>query len=107
MSARPETDDMALDEVRSRARQAVRDMRGRLRRLGDDGIDLILREARSHYAWTDRPISEVEIRTLYDAVKMGPTSMNGCPARFVFVTSQEAKQRLAPCAELIGCRQAG
>lgn len=97
MNARVDPDGDALDLARAKAQQAVRDMRGRARRLDDDGLDLILREARSHYAWRDEPISEAEIRALYDAVKMGPTSMNGCPARFVFVTSDQAKERLAPC----------
>lgn len=99
MSGRAEPGDIAPDEARMGAQQAVRDMRARTRRLDDDGLDLILREARSHYAWTDRPISEAEIRTLYDAVKMGPTSMNGCPARFVFVTSKASRERLAPCVK--------
>ena len=97
MNARVDPGDDALDQARMRAQQAVRDLRERVRRLDDDGLDLILRGARSHYAWRDEPISEAEIRALYDAVKMGPTSMNGCPARFVFVTSEEAKERLAPC----------
>lgn len=97
MSAPAQHGDGAQDAERADAQQAVRDMRARLRRLDDDGLDLILREARSHYAWRDEPVSEAEIRTLYDAVKMGPTSMNGCPARFVFVTSKESKERLAPC----------
>lgn len=97
MSALSGSGDIASDEARAGAQQAVRDMRARLRRLDDDGLDLILREARSHYAWTDKPVSEAEIRTLYDAVKMGPTSMNGCPARFVFVTSRQSRDRLAPC----------
>ncbi len=97
MNARVDPDGEALDVARARAQQAVRDMRDRARRLDDDGLDLILREARSHYAWRDEPISEAEIRALYDAVKMGPTSMNGCPARFIFVTSDQAKERLAPC----------
>jgi len=97
MSARADIDDAGPEAARAGAQQAVRDLRGRVRRLGDDGLDLILRDARSHYAWADEPISEAEIRALYDVVKMGPTSMNGCPARFVFVTSKEAKERLAPC----------
>ncbi len=97
MNARVDPEDGALDGVRAQAQQAVRDLRDRVRRLDDDGLDLILREARSHYAWRDEPVSEEEIRALYDAVKMGPTSMNGCPARFVFVTSQASKERLAPC----------
>lgn len=97
MNARVDPGVGALDAARTRAQQAVRDLRDRVRRLDDDGLDLILRQDRSHYAWRNEPISESEIRALYDAVKMGPTSMNGCPARFVFLTSQQAKKRLAPC----------
>ena len=97
MSTAEAQGDGAPDAARSRAQQTVRDLRARLPRLDDDGLDLILREARSHYAWRDEPVSEAEIRTLYDVVKMGPTSMNGCPARFVFVTSKQAKERLAAC----------
>lgn len=66
-----------------------------MQRLDDDAIDLILRDARSHYAWTDRPVGEDTLRELYEITISGPTSMNTCPARFVFVQSPEAKDRLA------------
>jgi len=42
-------------------------------------------------------VSEVTLRQLYDLLKMGPTSANCLPARFVFVQSPEAKARLKPC----------
>ncbi len=51
--------------------------------------------ARSRNAWTDQPVPEALIRKLYDLVKMGPTSMNSSPARFRFLTSKTAKERLA------------
>lgn len=54
-------------------------------------------DARSHSYWQDKPVSEQQIRRLYDLTKMGPTSANSCPARFVFVTSDEAKARLKGC----------
>lgn len=84
-----------LDIRRARAQDAVRSLRDRLDRLDDDAIDLILRDARSHYAWTDRPVSEEMLRTLFEITIAGPTSMNSCPARFVFVQSEEGKDRLA------------
>lgn len=83
------------DTLRARAQDAVRALRGRIDRLDDDAIDLILRDARSHYAWTDRPVDEAMLRTLFEITIAGPTSMNTCPARFVFVTSGAAKDRLA------------
>ena len=88
----PDTD---LEKQRADAQQTVRDLRESISQLDDDSIQLILSGARSHYAWKDVAITEDQIRRLYDIVKMGPTSMNGCPARFVFVTSEEGKARIA------------
>lgn len=85
----------SLEDLRHTAQAAVRDLRARKPRLDDASIDLILRDARSHYAWTDKPVSEEMLRTLYDITINGPTSMNTCPARFVFVTSDAGKARLA------------
>lgn len=82
-------------DARLEAQDAVRAMRARIEHLDDASIDLILRNARSHYAWTDRPVSEETLRTLYDITINGPTSMNTCPARFVFVTSETGKDQLA------------
>ncbi len=64
--------------------------------VGDDALDLLFRKARTHHTWLDRPVSDEELRRLYDLVKWGPTSANGCPARFVFLRTAEAKQRLLP-----------
>ncbi len=60
------------------------------------GLDLLFREARSQNGWQDAPISDQQLHALYDLLKMGPTSMNCCPARFVFVRSQEGRRRLRP-----------
>ena len=64
-------------------------------RLDDDAIDLILAQARSHYAWLDKPVPDELLREIYEISAAGPTSMNSCPARFVFVKSAEGKARLA------------
>jgi len=64
--------------------------------LTDAALDQVFREARTHYAWADMPVSDVQLRALYDLMKMGPTSMNNSPARFVFLTSHAAKERLRP-----------
>ena len=84
-----------LDEMRTVAQSAVRALRARKSQLDDDSIDMILRDARSHYAWTDKPVSDTMLRTLYDITIAGPTSMNTCPARFIFVRSEAGKDRLA------------
>ena len=85
----------SMDGIRAQAQAAVRDLRRRKPQLDEASIDLILRDARSHYAWQDRPVPEEMLRNLYDIVRQGPTSMNTCPARFLFVTSAEGKARIA------------
>ncbi len=64
--------------------------------LGDEALDQLFREARTHNAWLDKPVTDETLRRLYDVMKWGPTSANGSPARFVFLRSQEAKERLRP-----------
>jgi nitroreductase len=61
-------------------------------------LDQLFRTARTRNAWTDRPVTEQQLRELYDLVKLGPTSANCCPARFVWVRSAEAKGKLAALA---------
>lgn len=81
--------------VRDRAQAAFRRMRDQVGRLSDDAINLILRDARSHYAWLDKPVSDETLELIYAITAQGPTSMNSCPARFVFVKSAAGKARLA------------
>ena len=95
MNVRTAPEGAELERLRESAQKDVRDLRQRLSVLSEDAVGVILTEARSHYAWTDRPVTEEQIRQLYDMVKMGSTSMNCCPARFVFVRSPEGKQRIA------------
>lgn len=64
--------------------------------LSNAALDQLFREARTHYAWADQPVPDETLHQLYDLVKMGPTSMNNSPARFVFLTSRAAKERLKP-----------
>lgn len=89
------TDSASLDGLRAAAQADVRDMRSRLRTLDDAEIELILTKARSHYAWTDKPVTDEVLHRIFDITKMGPTSMNTCPARFVFVRSEAGKKRIA------------
>jgi 3-hydroxypropanoate dehydrogenase len=65
--------------------------------LDDTALDTLFREARSYNRWTADTLPETKLRALYDLLKMGPTSANCCPARFVFVASKEGKEKLAKC----------
>jgi 3-hydroxypropanoate dehydrogenase len=84
------------DEARAKAQQEVRDIRSRITQLDDDGIDLVLRCARTHYAWLDKPVSDDVLRQIYDILIQGPTSNNGCPIRILFARTMESKERLVP-----------
>lgn len=68
--------------------------------LADSGDDhwtkQLFTEARTHNAWTGQPIADDTLKRLYDLVKMGPTSANCSPGRFVFVRTPEGKEKLRP-----------
>ena len=63
--------------------------------VSDAVLAQLFTEARTRNGWSDRPVSDDLIRQLYDLTKFGPTAVNATPARFVFVTSPEAKARLS------------
>ena len=65
-------------------------------KLSEEGLDLLFREVRTHTAWLDQPVSETTLHQLYDLMKWGPTSVNCCPARILFLRTREAKERLRP-----------
>src|SRR5450755_815850 len=64
--------------------------------LDAHSIDLLFREARTHNVWLDKPVTDDKLHELYELLKFAPTSANGSPARFHFLRTKEAKQRLAP-----------
>jgi nitroreductase len=66
--------------------------------LSDSALDLLFRGARTQNVWQEEPLPEGTLNRLYDLVKMGPTSANCSPARFVFCKSLEARDKLADCA---------
>jgi len=66
--------------------------------VNDEALDTIFRAARTQNKWTDKPVSVALLMAVYDLMRMGPTSANCCPARLVFLTTPEAKERLAQYA---------
>jgi 3-hydroxypropanoate dehydrogenase len=59
-------------------------------------LDQIFRDARTQNAWQDRDVPDALLHELVKLLKLGPTSANCSPARFLFVKSREAKERLKP-----------
>lgn len=64
--------------------------------LDDKALDTLFRSARTHNGWQARPVSDAQLRALYDIMKWGPTSANSQPARIVFVRTREGKEKLRP-----------
>jgi 3-hydroxypropanoate dehydrogenase len=85
-----------MSDPRLLAQQEIRDVRERITKLSEDGIDLILAKARSFYGWADKPVTDDDLKRIYDIMIQGPTSNNGHPIRILFARSDEAKQRLVP-----------
>ena len=65
-------------------------------KLPDTSLDQLFRNARTRGAWHDKDVPDSLLHELVDLVKLGPTSGNCSPARFVFVKSREAKEKLEP-----------
>ena len=64
--------------------------------IDQQSIQQLFTDARTHSSWQDCGIAADTLRQLYQLAAMGPTSMNAQPARFVFLTTPAAKQRLLP-----------
>ena len=64
--------------------------------VSDEALDTLFRGARSHNRWTDEPVSDALLMAIYDLLRWGPTAGNITPARFHFLKTAQAKERLKP-----------
>ena len=71
-------------------------MTSRGQTIDDSALDRLFREARTYTTWQRRPVDDATLRDLYELLKWAPTSANAAPARFAFLRSKEAKERLRP-----------
>ena len=65
-------------------------------KVDDAALDTLFRDARTYSKWQDKPIPDQTLRDLYELLKWAPTSANSEPARFAFLRTKEAKERLRP-----------
>jgi 3-hydroxypropanoate dehydrogenase len=65
-------------------------------RISNDALDQLLRQARTHSTWLPKRVPVELLREVYDLARMGPTSANSTPARFLFLECEAAKARLLP-----------
>ncbi len=66
--------------------------------LDDQALDQLFRTARTYNGYFDKPVSTAQLHAIWDLMKFGPTSANMLPARLVWCTSPEAKEKLASLA---------
>lgn len=66
--------------------------------LSDEALDQLFRTARTYNGYVDKPVSEEQLHAIWDLMKFGPTSANCLPARIIWVTSEEGKEKLAALA---------
>lgn len=78
------------------ARASAKALQDKELKADEATLSLLFTEARTHYGWQDRDVSEETLKELYEIAKMGPTSMNQQPMRVLFIRSDEAKDRLEP-----------
>ena len=59
-------------------------------------LDQLFLTARTANGFIDKPVPLALLQEVYDIAKMGATSMNTQPTRYVFLNSPEARARLLP-----------
>lgn len=64
--------------------------------LSATALEQLFHNARSHSHWQQRQVGDDTLHQLFDLLKLCPTSANCSPARFVFLKSPAAKERLRP-----------
>jgi 3-hydroxypropanoate dehydrogenase len=74
------------------SQQALREHKA----ISAESLDQLFREARTHWVWRPEPVPIELLKQAYELARFGPTSANSSPARFVFITTPEAKERLRP-----------
>ncbi len=88
-----------MDDATEAARAAAAGLKERIAKLDGEALDLVFREARTFRSWQDREVEDATLERLFELLRLGPTSGNCCPGRFVFVKSPEAKERLKPALD--------
>lgn len=64
--------------------------------IDDRTLDTLFRQGRTANGFLDQPVTDQQLRAIYDLMKMGPTSSNSQPTRIIFLRSAAAKERLQP-----------
>jgi 3-hydroxypropanoate dehydrogenase len=74
--------------------------------VSEQALDLLWRKARSYDVYRDQPVTDAELRAIYEVAKWGPTTANSQPQRILFLRSAAAKERLKPALSSNNLRKA-
>jgi 3-hydroxypropanoate dehydrogenase len=64
--------------------------------LNDQALRQLFTEARTNHGFLDKPVTDDQLKAIWELVKWGPTAVNCLPMRLVFVKSAAAKEKLKP-----------
>jgi 3-hydroxypropanoate dehydrogenase len=64
--------------------------------IAEGSIKQLFTEARTHHAWSSKPVPDATLQQIYELAKWGPTSANTLPMRVLFIKSPEQKEKLLP-----------
>ena len=64
--------------------------------ISSECLDQLFHQARTANGFLDRPVPLELLQQAYDIAKMGATSMNTQPTRYVFLLSTQSRARLLP-----------
>ena len=65
-------------------------------KIDQAALDQLFFNARTANGFLDRPVPVELLKEVYDIARMGATSMNTQPARYVMLTTAESRERLLP-----------
>jgi len=64
--------------------------------IDSHSLDALFLQARTQNGWLDTPVTDAQLRQVFELMRMAPTSANTQPGRFVFLRTLAAKERLRP-----------
>ena len=62
--------------------------------IDQDAADLLFRGARTAHTFTAEPVTDQQVRAIYELIKWAPTSLNTQPLRITLIRSPQAREQL-------------
>lgn len=65
--------------------------------VNQEAIETLFTHAHTNHGWLDKPVTNGQLREIYELMKWCPTAFNSAPIRIAFIKSPQAKEKLAAC----------